>query len=153
MRGDQPLCLPASETVSPSTGAKLITPVSRFARALAAVAVLQANDVVELRRRDLDDRGVLECGEPVHGARDEVKGRPRRDHLRVEDALARLAELELRPARFDVPGLVLLPVELEAERLARAHEEDLPDIPVGVGPDELPPPRLLDAPRLHRPAI
>src|SRR5882757_4134239 len=107
MRGDQPLRFPASETVSPSTAPKVITTVSRFARALAAIAVLEADDVVELRRRDLDDRRVLERRDPVHGPRGEMEGRPCRDHLGVEGPLPHVAELELRPARLDVPGLVL----------------------------------------------
>src|SRR5439155_252497 len=75
------------------------------------------------------------------------------DHLGVEDALADVAELELRPAAQDVPALVLFPVELEAERVAGADEEDLADVGLRVGPDQLPPPRLLDAARLERPAV
>ena len=62
------------------------------------------------------------------------KQAPGRDHLGVEDALPGVAELELRPAALDVPALVLLVVELEAERLAGADEEDLPDVRVGVAP-------------------
>src|SRR5581483_9422567 len=65
----------------------------------------------------------------------------------------RVAELELGPARLDVPALVLLPVELETEGLARADEEHLADVAVGMCPDELVAPRLLDAPRLERPAV
>src|SRR5262249_45550677 len=51
---------------------------------------------------------------------------------------------------LDEPALVLLPVELERERLAGLHEEDLPDVRVCLGPDQLPAPRLLDPPRLER---
>ena len=82
-----------------------------------------------------------------------MEGRAGRDHLGVEETLAGVAELELRAAALDVPALVLLPVELEAQRMAAADEEDLPDIRVGVSPDELPAPRLLDPARPERPAV
>ena len=53
----------------------------------------------------------------------------------------------------DVPALVLLPVELQRERLALPHEQHLPDVGVGVRPDQLPAPRLLDPPRLERETV
>ena len=60
-------------------------------------------------------------------------------------------ELDLRAARLDEPRLVLLAVELERERVARLHEQQLPAVDVGQRPDQLVAPRLLDAPRLERP--
>src|SRR5215472_6281549 len=119
---------------------------SGVAAAFASVAVLEADDVVELRRRDLEDRRVLERGDPVHRSGAEVEARARGDDLLVERLLAGVAELEPRAAALDVPALVFLPVELERERLARPHEEDLPDVGVCVRPDQLPAPRLVDLP-------
>src|SRR5262245_66602465 len=49
---------------------------------------------------------------------------------------------------MDQPRLVLLTVELEAERLAGLDEQDLPAVVVGQGPDQLVAPRLLDLRRL-----
>src|SRR5437764_13135788 len=104
--------------------------MSGFARALPPVAVLEAHDVVEVRRRDLQDRRVLEGRDPVDGARPVAEARPLADDLAVQDGLTRVAELELRPPALDVPALVLLAVELQAQGLARADEEDLPDVVV-----------------------
>ena len=75
--------------------------------------------------------------------------RPARDLDRLELA-ADLAELERRAALLHEPRLVLHLVVLEAERLAGADEEQLADVGVGLGPDELVAPRLLDAPRRDR---
>src|SRR5207237_5979677 len=57
-------------------------------------------------------------------------------------------ELERRPAVLHVPGLVLPLVVLQRQRLARADEEQLACIAVGLRPDQLPAPGLLDSPRL-----
>src|SRR5262249_32606736 len=91
--------------------------------------------------------------EPMHRARLEVEERRPRDHLLAQDGLARFAQLELRASRLHVPGLLLDAVELEAERFAGSDEEGLPDVAFGLGPDQLPPPRLLDAPRLDGPPV
>src|SRR5439155_19734450 len=56
-------------------------------------------------------------------------------------------------AALDVPALVLDAVELEAERVTGRDEEQLPDVRVGLRPDQLPAPGLLDPPRLDGPAI
>src|SRR5262245_11027902 len=97
-----------------------------------------------MRCRDLEDRRVLQRGHAMDGARPEAETRPGGDDLLVECLLAGLAELDPRTAALDVPALVLLPVELERERLARPHEKDLPDVRVRVRPDQLPAPGLLD---------
>src|SRR3970282_2551288 len=44
------------------------------------------------------------------------------------------------------PGLVLHLVVLETQGFTGTDEEQLADVPLGLGPDELPPPRLFDAP-------
>src|SRR6185503_17668128 len=120
---------------------------SGVARAFASVAVLEPHDVVELRRRDLEDRRVLESRDPVHRPGAKAEARSGSDDLLVERLLAGIAELEPRAAALHVPALVLLAVELERERLALPHEQDLPDVGLGVRPDQLPAPRLLDPAR------
>jgi len=87
---------------------------------------------------------IRERGQPVHRAGREVERLARRDHLFREDPLPRPPELEPGAAFEHIPGLVLLVVELEAERLAFLDEQDLPGIGVGDGPDQLGAPRLLD---------
>src|SRR5919205_836662 len=54
-------------------GAYLNTSLSRCGRALAPVAVLEPDNVVEVRRRDLQDRRVLERRHAMHGARPEAE--------------------------------------------------------------------------------
>src|SRR5204863_3608445 len=104
-------------------------------------------------RRDLEDRRVLERRDPVDRARAEMEARARRDHLGVEESLPRLAQLELGATALDVPALVLLAVELKAERVAGTDEQDLPDVGPCLGPDQLPAPRLLHPPRGERPPV
>src|SRR5439155_9047232 len=82
----------------------------------------------------------------------EAEERGRGDYLFLQRRLAGIAELELGAAGLHVPGLVLDAMELQAERLARLDEDHLADVVLGLGPDELPAPRLLDAPRLDPPA-
>src|SRR5690242_11972225 len=106
-----------------------------------------------MRRRDLEHRRGLERSQAMNGAGPIAKAPPGGYDLFVERLLARLAELEPRAAAFDVPALVLLPVELQRERLAGADEEDLPDVGVGFGPDQLPAPWLLDPAGLEGEAV
>ena len=63
---------------------------------------------------------------------------------------ADLPELEPGATLLHEPRLVLHLVVLKAERVAGADVEELADVRVGLGPDELPAPRLLDAPRSRR---
>src|SRR6266516_3962697 len=156
MRADQPVRLAASHTWSPSIAAKVNRSVSRplrLARPRPAVGVLEPHDVVRVRRRDLEDRRVLERRDAVDGTGRVVEAVPGPDQPGVEGTLSRGAELELRPAALDVPALLLLAVELEAERVAGADEEGLAEIRIRVGPDQLPPPGLLDLARLDRPGV
>src|SRR5205807_4900738 len=99
--------------------------------ACASVVVLEADDVVELWGRDLDDQRILDRPRPVHCPRSEAKGRALTDDLPVDDGLPDVAELDLEPALEYVPRLVLLPVELPAERSFGLHEQELSRVVVG----------------------
>ena len=89
---------------------------------------------------------VLDRRDPMDSARAVPEGVAGRDLDGLELA-ADLAELERGPALLDEPCLVLHFVVLEAQRLAGPDEEQLADVVVGLGPDELPAPGLLDSPR------
>src|SRR6185295_16392394 len=102
----------------------------------APVAVFEPDDVLRLRRRDLEQNRVLEGADAVHGARGEVEGPARRDDLDVERA-ARVADLELGAPGLDEDRLVLRAMELERELLARPDEDDLPAIAVSRSEDDL----------------
>src|ERR1035437_1246892 len=123
------------------------------ARPCPAVGVLEPHDVVQVRRRDLEDRRVLERSDAMHRPGPVAEGGAFADHLGVQERLPYIAQLEGRFAALDVPALVLLVVELQAEREACADPEDLADVELRVGPDQLPPPRLLDPARLEGPAV
>src|SRR4029453_1255890 len=127
--------------------------MSGFWGDLPPVSVFEPDDVVELRRRDLQDRRVLERRHTVDGSWAEVECGARRQHLRLEHGVARGAELQLRATALDEPGLVLLSVELQAQRLPSLHEQDFPDVALRLGPDELVAPGLVDLPRLHEPGV
>src|SRR5262249_40947362 len=81
----------------------------------------------------------------MHCAGPEAKRSPGADDLRLQHRLPDLAQLELRPAFEDVPALVLLPVELEAERVAFADKEHLARVTLRLRPNQLVTPRLLYA--------
>src|SRR3954449_10083865 len=78
---------------------------------LAAVVVLEPDDVVQLRRRHLENPRVVDRLQAVHGAGREMERLPGPDHLFLEDPLPRLAELDARAPLEHVPRLVLLVVE------------------------------------------
>src|SRR4029077_9205185 len=105
---------PPPASGSPPRSRTLTHPSHRRTRsgatgALASVPVLETYDVVEVRRRDLEDGRVLELRDPVHCARPVPEGRAGSDDLLVQRLLPRIAKLEPRPAALDVPALVLLP--------------------------------------------
>src|SRR5688572_21542779 len=106
-----------------------------------------------MRGRDLENCRVLERGDAMDGARAVAERRPAADHLLGQNPLADLAELELRLPRLDEPRLVLLAVELEAERRPRLHEQHLAAVLLGERPDQLVPPGLLDAAHVEAPAV
>src|SRR4051812_7980701 len=74
---------------------------------------------------------------------------------RLERPLAQVlafgAELEAQLSGEEMDGFVLALVVLEAQRLASTDVQDLADVAVGARPDQLVPPRLLDADRLFFP--
>src|SRR5262249_44301808 len=145
MRADQPVRRAASLTVIPSTAGYLTRSVSRYAGSLLpAVAILEPDDVVDLRRRHLEDRRVLQRRDAMNGAGPEVERAAGPDDLGLGDRLTRGCELELGTSGFDVPGLVLDAVELEAERVTRSDEDELADVAIGQRPEQLMAPRLLD---------
>src|SRR5438132_12449690 len=84
-----------------------VNPRLRRRGALAAVGVLEPDDVVELRRRNLEDRRVVDRRHAMDRARPEAERRTRCDHLLLQRLLARRAELELGAPRLDEPRLVL----------------------------------------------
>src|SRR5262249_55137110 len=134
-------------------GDDLNTTVSGLRGSLAAVAVFEPDDVVEVGGRDLDDLRVVDRRDPVDRPRTESERRAWADDLVLEDGVAGGAELELGPALLNEPRLVLDVVELQAERLAGLHEQQLADVVVGLGPDQLVTPGLLDLARIERPVV
>src|SRR5262249_54042365 len=121
---------------------------SGFARAGAPVAVLEADDVVQLGGRHLEDVAVLDPGHAVDGAGRDVEGVAR---LHLEPAqlrgLAPASRLEEHPAGLDQDRLVRQVVVLERQALAPAQVEDLAHVAFGAGPPELVAPGFLDAAR------
>src|SRR5439155_24657723 len=75
------------------------------------------------------------------------------DDLRGQHGVARFAKVDLRSPRLHVPALVLHAMELKAERMPGADEQELPRVRVRVSPDQLPAPRFLDLPRVELEAV
>src|SRR5262249_56466549 len=153
IRGDQPVWAAAFPTGTPSMASDPNTTVSGLRGSLAAVAVFEPDDVVQLGGRDLDDLRIVDRGHPMHRPRPETERRARPDHLLLEHRVAGGAELQLRPSLLNEPRLVLDVVELQAERLACLHEQQLADVLVGLRPDQLVAPRLLHLAPLARPRL
>src|SRR5829696_4883727 len=119
----------------------------------AAVVVLEADDVLQVRRGDLEDRRVVDRGDAVHRPGGVVEGGAGADDLLLQHRIADLAQLDPRAAALDEPRLVFLAVELQRQRVAGAHEQNLAAVRVGDRPDQLVAPRLLHAPRLEGPPL
>ena len=83
----------------------------------------------------------------------EMERGPRADDLAIGHRASGQCQLDLGATRLEVPGLILLVVKLKAERITGADEEDLADILIGLGPDLLPAPRLVDVLLLERESI
>src|SRR5207244_10501960 len=145
-----PVRAAAWPTVSDSIRKNLNRAMSGLRSAFPSVLVLEPDHVLQLRRRDLEDRRVLEGAHAMDGSGREAKGRAGTDDLGLQHRLPCPTELKLGAAAEDVPALVLLAVELKTERLAGAHEEQLPRVALRLGPDQLVPPRLFDLVRLER---
>src|SRR3954468_2458255 len=153
MRGDHPVRDAAWPIVSDSISQNLNRTMSGFGRPFAPIGVFEPDDVVQLRRRDLEDRRVLDCRDAVDRPGREAKRASRADDLRLEHRLPGFPELELGLALEDVPAFVFLAMELEAQRLARANAEELPGVFVRLRPDQLVAPWLFHLVRLKGEAI
>src|SRR3954468_13775013 len=107
-----------------------------------SITVLEPHDVMELRGGDLDDVAAV-------FARHHAVPGPGRDVVGVAapedpaDQRAVLLHHQLHLAVGEVEGLVLDLVILEREGVAGVHVQDLAHVTVGVGEDQLIPPRLL----------
>src|SRR6266508_493405 len=112
--------------------------------ALTAVVVLEADDVVELRRGDLHELDLLIQGlEPVDDSSGDATVLPRPEVLARHRGLIG-ARVQTEPTAQDEDRFVLDPVRLEGQALARLDRDDLADVSVRLGPDPLPAPGLLD---------
>src|ERR1700694_5498533 len=116
----------------------------------SSVSVLQPHDVVELRGRHLQDCRVLDGRDSMDSAGTDAKGGTRAHDLRLRELLAGRGDVQPSSTGLDVPRLVLLAVELEAQRFARLHEKELAAVVVCERPDELVAPGLVDLRRLDR---
>src|SRR5581483_74728 len=110
---------------------------------LAAVAIFEADDVVQFGRRHLEDVAVFDRRHPVHGFRRDVHALAGA-HLAF-DELTVLLNLEQQLAGVQVDRLVLQVVVLQAERVPFVHVNQLADVALGLRPVELVAPGLLDA--------
>src|SRR6266545_113389 len=112
--------------------------------ALTAVVVLEADDVVELRRGDLHELDLLIQGlEPVDDSSGDATVLPRPEVLARHRGLNG-ARVQTEPTAQDEDRFVLDPVRLEGQALARLDRDDLADVSVRLRPDPLPAPGLLD---------
>ena len=118
------------------------------AGALASVAVLQAHHVVDLRRGDLEEVGVLDRrrndgGVPVGPGRSCPASCGAHAPRRRSSSRTRSS----RPGR-DEDRLVLLHVVLQAELMTLVDVDELAQVPIGDRPAELVSPGLVDAIRV-----
>jgi predicted nucleic acid-binding protein len=113
----------------------------------ATVSILEANDVIELRCRNLKDDGVLQSLDRVDPPGLVAPAVARLNHLRLEFCRAR-AGGQPQAAREQVGGLVLLAVELQRKLLPFLDDKDLRRVVLRLRPPDLVPPGLLNALRL-----
>src|SRR5215207_7511203 len=111
----------------------------------SSVAVLEPDEVVELRRRCFEHVA-------VHDGLDLVNESRRNVHRfagleRAGDELLAGTGPEDQLAPEHVHGLVFHVVILETQDVPRLHVQDLADVAIGAGPDELIPPWLLHSVR------
>src|SRR5918996_2639028 len=118
-----------------------------LARPGAAVRVLEANDVLQLRRGHLEDVAVFERHHAVLHPRADVVALARAHHFLHQ--AAPLVDDQEQLSALDVDRLVLALMKLQRELVALLHVKKLPDVAIGVSPDQLVPPRLLHPPRRH----
>src|SRR5690606_20256870 len=107
-----------------------------------SVPVLEPDDVVQFRRRYLEDVGVLDCRHPMHGLRGDVH-RLARKHLAPHQPAIDF-DLEQQLAGPEIDRLVLLVVVLQAQRVALRDVDHLPHVPIRLGPVQFVTPGLVD---------
>src|SRR2546430_1587357 len=107
------------------------------------VAVFEPHDVVDLGRRSLEQVGRHHRLELMDQLRLDVECRPLR-HGPLDQGIA-LLDPQDDLAREHVDRFVLLVVVLQRQNVSRLDVQDLADVAVGPGPDQLVPPRLLHA--------
>src|SRR5438105_2860496 len=115
----------------------------------STVAVVEPHDVVELGRGDFEHVALFERFHAVAETRRDVHAVSRLEHASVLRAVLRRA-LETQPTGEHADRFVLDAVVLKAQRFALAQMQDLSDVTVGMRPDELVAPRLVDANRFRR---
>ena len=147
MRGDQPVCVAASPTVS-STRRPYHTCVKvrrTCPRVRSCPRAARGRRAAASTPRGWSCPRARSPGAP---SRAESERRARAEHL-IEHRVARSADLDLGAPLLDVPRLVLLRWNWSESECPALHEQDLAHVSVPVGPDQLPAPRLLDAPRIE----
>src|SRR4029079_10077664 len=127
-----------------------IVPGSGRVGPLPAEIVLEPDDVVELRRRDLDQLASIDRLEPVDTACRDPRALADAELLLTDDAVVVL-EIQPQSALPDQDALVLDLVALQGEALSRLDHQQLADVPSRVGPDQFVSPGRVDAPACHVP--
>src|SRR6266567_2870382 len=105
------------------------------------VTVFEPHDVVDLGRRSLEQVGRHHRLELMDQLRFDVECRPLR-HGPLDQGIA-LLDPQDDLAREHVDRFVLLVVVLQRQDVSRLDVQDLADVAVGPGPDQLVPPRFL----------
>src|SRR5262245_6783488 len=114
-------------------------------RTLAAEVVLDADDIVDLGGRDLEDLDALDRLVAMDPADRDV-GALARTQLALDDVAGVIFKVEQQAAGHDVDRFVLPFVALERQPLAGLDDEDLAAVVIGQGPDQLVAPGLGDGP-------
>jgi hypothetical protein len=122
--------------------------MSRGVGSLAPITILEANDVVKVVGRNLEQSTVGGGYHAMESPRGNMKDRPRVQNLGLE-ALDIFAGNQLELAFKDSKGLLLDLVILEAQGLPRSDEQNLADIVGSLGKDLFMSPWFLDHPRIN----
>src|SRR5690349_19591575 len=142
----RPVMAVASLKPTPGTprGHPRIVPRSGRVRPFATEIVLDPDDVVELRRRHLEQLAALDRLEPMDPPGRDVAVLPGAQLVVADDAVLVL-EVQLQPTGGDEDRLILGRMALERQSLAGLDDEPLADVSIRVRPDQLVAPRLVDA--------
>src|SRR4030095_1078823 len=111
-----------------------ITPLPDSPLVLAPVAIFQPDDIVELRRGNLEDIAVFDRRHAVNRLGRDVYALAGK-HFTFRQPAA-LVNLEQQPAGVQVDRLVLDVVVLQAERMAGVDVDQFADVAIGLGPME-----------------